>query len=197
MAQPEHLAVSGARVVVEAQQMECAVRGKKSDLRRQRPTPPLGLPCGLRSADHDVAELERAVSLPFQRGSGGLSLRASAQRLSEGEDVGRAVLPAIAAIELAHRRIVDECDHELRIFRDPVGPERGANAAARGREVTRSLASDPDLQRSDAALSDACGIRAIRSSGYGMRSWYTPRRSSQNASLIRWMSRSVRSHSSS
>src|SRR5687767_12108892 len=177
--------------------MECAMSGQESDLGRERPAPPLGLPRRLRPADHDVAELERAVGLALQRGRGGRSLRAAPQRLPEGEHVGRAVLPPIAPIELAHRRIVDECEHELRILRDAVGPERGANGAARVREVTRSLASDRDLQRSDAALSDACGIRAIRSSGYGMRSWYTPRRSSQKASLIRWMSRSVRSHSSS
>src|SRR6266545_3149506 len=170
---------------------------EESDLQRKRPAPPLGLPGCLGSADDDVAELERAVGLAPQRARRARPLRATPQRLPEREDVGRTVLLAITTIEIAHRRIVHEREHELRIPRHAVRAKCGADGAARRREVTRRLASDRDLQRSDAAWPDAGGMRAIRSSGYGIRSWYTPRSSSQNASLIRWMSRRVRSHSSS
>ena len=37
---------------------------QESDLRRERPAPPLCLPCGLGSADDDVTQLERSVGLP-------------------------------------------------------------------------------------------------------------------------------------
>src|SRR5512132_3718671 len=147
------------------------VSSQESDLRRKGPAPPLGLPRGLRSADDDVAELERAVGLAPQRIRRARPFRARPQRLPERKDIGRTVLPAITTIEIAHRRIVHEREHQLRIPRHAVRAKCGADGAARGPEVTRRLASDRDLQRSDAAWPDAGGMRAIRSSGYGMRSW--------------------------
>ena len=145
--------------------------GQESDLGREGPLSPLRLPLRLRWTDQDVAQLEGAVRLALERRRGGRPLRTAAEGLPEREHVGRTVLSPVPAVELAHRRIVDEREGELRFARDAVRAKRGADGAARRREVTRSLASDRDLQRSDAAWSVAEGIRAIRSSGYGMRSW--------------------------
>ena len=145
--------------------------GEERDLRREGPAPPLRLPFRLGAADHDVAELEGPVRLAPERPRGGRPLRATGQRLPEREDVCRAVLPAISAVEFAHRRIVDEREDQLRILPHSVGAECGTDRAARRPEVTRRVASDRDLQRSEAAWPDAGGIRAIRSSGYGIRSW--------------------------
>src|SRR5688572_18140149 len=57
----EHFAVAGARLVLESQQMEGAVSRQERDFRREWPAPPLRLPSRLCAADHDVAELQRAV----------------------------------------------------------------------------------------------------------------------------------------
>ena len=150
--------------------MQCPVSSQESDLRREGPAPSLCLPRGLGSADDDVAELERSVGLPPERGRRARPLGPTRQRLSERKDVGRTVLPPISVVEVAHRRIVDEREHQLRVLRHSIRAECGTDRAARRPEVTRRFASDRDLQRSDAAWPDDGGMRAIRSSGYGIRS---------------------------
>src|SRR5512143_2918969 len=59
-AQGHHLAVSGTRLVFEAEQMERAMRGEERHLRGERPPPPACLARRLRAADDEVAKLDRA-----------------------------------------------------------------------------------------------------------------------------------------
>src|SRR6185369_8513911 len=84
---------------VVAEEVEDAVHEELGDLPLERPATPLGLARRGRNRDHDVAEQRRIVlRLAFA--------------LREGEDIGRPVLAAPLAVQLAHRLVVDERDRE-------------------------------------------------------------------------------------
>ena len=55
------------------------------------------------------------------------ALRAPRQLLAEGEDVRRLVLAPMAAVQLAHRRVVDEGEGDLHIARERIGTQRRAD----------------------------------------------------------------------
>ena len=96
----------------------------------------------LRTAYHDVAQVQPAVRpAPEERRRGG-ALYSRRQRLAEREHVGRAVDATVAAVQLAHRAVVDERERDGGVARQTERPERRADRGARGREVTRRGTGD-------------------------------------------------------
>src|SRR3989442_1502888 len=194
--EPEHFAVASRCLVLVPHQMQGAVRSQEGDLRLEGPPAPPGLPPGLGRADHDVAEAKHPVRIPVQVRPGSGAADPARQSLAERQHVSGPVDPPMPAVELAHLRVVDERERHLALARESKRPEGSTNSPANRGEVSGRLAGDGDAHRATYPL--AAGLmRVMRSSGYGMRSWYTPRSSSQNASLILSTSRKVRSHSSS
>jgi hypothetical protein len=75
-------------------------------------------------------------------------------------------------VQLAHLLVADERHGDPRIGRQPVRLHGAADRATDRREVTRRLAAERESQVPDALVGGgvAAGSRAMRSSGYGIRS---------------------------
>src|SRR5512143_1337965 len=143
-AQGHHLAVSGTRVVFEAEQMERAVRGEERHLRGERPPPPACLARRLRAADDDVAELDRAVGSGHEARRGDRATDLGAELLAEREDVRRAVLPAVTPVQTTHLFVVHERERDDRARRQTVRARRTAHRATRQRDIAGWRAADDD-----------------------------------------------------
>src|SRR4029077_14615534 len=104
--------------------------------------------------------------------------------LAEREHVGGPVLLSVPAGQLTHLGIADEGDGDPCVGRQPVRLHGTADRATDRPEGARRIAAERESQVPDALDGGgvAVGNRAMRSSGYGIRSWYTPARSSRNAS---------------
>ena len=164
-AEPDHLPVAPGRLILVADQMQRAVCHQEGDLVREPPAASPGLPGGLRRAHDDVAEPQDAVRVRDEVARRPGSPGAPRQPLAEREDVRRPVDPAVAAVEPALRRVVDEGERDLGLARQPDRSERGADGGTERRQRARGSPGDRDPQ-------DAAGrMRVMRSSGYGMRSW--------------------------
>ena len=145
--------------------MQRAVCHQEGDLVREPPAASPGLPGGLLRAHDDVAEPEDAVRVRDEVARRPGSPGAPRQPLAEREDVRRPVDPAVAAVEPALRRVVDEGERDLGLARQPDRSEGSADSGTEGRQRARGSPGDRDPQ-------DAAGrMRVMRSSGYGMRSW--------------------------
>lgn len=131
----------------------------------------LRLPLGLRGADQDVADVELAVRIAAQLSYSLFTFR-PADGLPEGKDVGRAVLLPVPPVERTHLVVIDERNRDSRIRGERVPLHRGAHGTPDRGEIARRGAADRESQRPEASGGGvaAGGRRAMRSSGYGMRS---------------------------
>src|SRR5438552_3094334 len=160
--------------------------------------PALGLSGRLRRTDDDVTDIEGAVGVAGELPYSQLTLRAP-DGLAERQHIRRPVLLPVPQVELSHVRVADEGHSDPCVGRQRIGLRGAADGATDRPEVARRLAAERESQVPDALVGGgvAAGRRAMRSSGYGIRSCYTPARSSRNAPLTRCTSRGVRSQSSS
>ncbi len=144
---------------------------QERDLAPERGLPALRLPPGLRRADHDVPHVQLSVLVAPELLYSLLTLRPSGG-LTEREDVGRPVLLPVARVECPHLVIRDERDGDPGVDREPVRLRGGADRAADRRQVARGLAAERESQVPEALVGgvSAGGRRAMRSSGYGIRS---------------------------
>lgn len=144
---------------------------QERDLAPERGFPAPCLPARLGRADHDVPDVELAVLVPAQLPYSVLTLRPP-DGLTEREDVGRPVFRPIAPIERPHFFVRDEGDSDPRVEWKAVGLHRRADRAADRRQVAWRLAAEGESQVPEALDGGvaAGGRRAMRSSGYGIRS---------------------------
>jgi len=147
------------------------VGGEEGDLPPERVLAPLRLTGRLSRADHDVPHLELTVRVAGELSYSHFTFYA-ADRLPEREHVGRPVLPAVSGVERAHRLIAHERDGDPRVGGQRVRLHRGTDRAADRCEVARRVTAERELQVPEALVGGAAagGRRAMRSSGYGIRS---------------------------
>src|SRR4051794_28408383 len=101
----EHLLLVVGLRVIEAEQVQHAVRGQEQQLVENRVTRLLGLSDGDLRTEHDVAE---------QTGRRDLIVAARAQLVHrEAEDIGRAGLVHPLHVQLFHSGLVDQQDRQL------------------------------------------------------------------------------------
>src|SRR6266542_3533798 len=76
------------------------------------------------------------------------------------------------SVAVAHRCVVDEDEGDRRVRREPERPDGGADRSAHGCEVARCGAAngEPQCPEASGGGGGAVGSRAMRSSGYGIRS---------------------------
>jgi hypothetical protein len=145
--EPEHLAVTGRCLILEAEQMEHAVGGKEGDLVAEWFPPAPGLSRGLLRADHDLTELEASTvlrSLRVDVRNGGDTFHVRRQLLPERQHIGRSIDLAEALVHRAHDGIGYECEIDLRVSREAVWANRAVHRRADRSEIARRLAGDRD-----------------------------------------------------
>jgi hypothetical protein len=89
--------------VIAAQEVKDAVDQQERDLSLRRVTRGVRLPGGGPGGDDDVAQQPGAHAAVVAFGEG------------KRQHVGRAVLPAVAAVEVADLRVPDQADRELAV----------------------------------------------------------------------------------
>src|SRR6266850_876095 len=148
--------------------MEGSVSRQEGDLCCEGPAALARLTGRLSATDHDIPQRGDAVGPGSETPGGGQTTGTRGKVFTEGQDVRGPVFPPVTAIQVAHRGVVDERERDDGPGRNSVRLRGGQHRAAGKSDIGRRIAADEDPQR---AAASRCGRRAMRSSGYGIRSW--------------------------
>ena len=165
-----HFSVSRRCLVLETEQVERAVGGEERDLAHERVPAALRLPRGLRRADQDVAHVERPSTSRARRDRGSPFARPT-DCPNERTSVVRSFFRC-PRVQRTHLDVTDERDRDARVAGSAYGLTADRTARRDRREIARRVAADGESQRPEASGGGvaAGGRRAMRSSGYGIRS---------------------------
>lgn len=146
MAQAPHLSVAGRRVVLIPDQVKGAMCRKERNFLPEGPAMAFRLPSRLLRRQDDIAKLERPVYATLEASCHRGATHARRQGRTERQDIGDAVVPAMARVEVADLILAHERQRELGIGTEPRVGQGDSDGTARETDVRRSCADDAEAQ---------------------------------------------------